>query len=243
MLRTDRAATAAERRDGRGARASHQISTSARLQISLFLLGVLLLYLLVRQVFDPGFSEYWGYSVVQLIAATGLIIALSVFLADRGGISLLSQTLIVLTVYADTLGTAEDFYHRFSSYDKIIHTLGSAAVASTVGDVLLALSERNKISWSPKKMMLVAIGIAISVGVLWEVYEYVGDTILNTGRHISATDTEFDLASDTVGGIAGGLIFYWLNFRSSSQLAPSPTIRTTADGREETARRRETAPK
>lgn len=219
MQGTNRVTASAESKPGFGVRASQQIATSTRLQISLFLLGLLLLYLLIRQVLNPGFSEYWGYSVVQLMLAMGLFVVLSVFLSDRGGISRLSQSLMVLVIYADTLGTAEDFYHRFSGYDKIIHTLGSAAVTSIIGDVLVALDLRGSISWPPRRILLVAAGIAIGGGFLWEVYEYLGDTVLNTGRHISATDTKFDLLSDTVGGIIGALLIYWQYFRTSRHYA------------------------
>ena len=41
--------------------------------------------------------------------------------------------------YADTLGTAGHMYDRYIAYDNITHFLGTAALASAAGDILLAL--------------------------------------------------------------------------------------------------------
>lgn len=199
--------------------AAREIAEVPRLRFTVYSLGLLLTYLIVRQVFDPGFTNYWGYMVAQIALTIVVILILSVHYSEQGGFSLLTHGIIVVTTYADTLGTAGHMYDRFISYDKITHFLGSAAVASAVGDVLIAKSRKGSIDWSPRKMMIVAAGVAIGMGALWEVYEFAGDRLLDTGRDGGRWDTTYDLISDSVGAISAAVLLYWWQFTSPETVA------------------------
>ncbi|HET9662207.1 MAG TPA: phosphatase PAP2 family protein [Thermomicrobiales bacterium] len=204
--------------------AAREVAEVPRLRFSVYSLGLMLTYLIVRQVVDPGFTHYWGYMVAQIALSLIVILILSVHYSAQGGFSLLTHVIIVVTTYADTLGTAGHMYDRYISYDKITHFLGSAAVASAVGDVLIAKARKGSISWSPRKMMIMAAGIAIGMGALWEVYEYVGDRLLDTGRDGGMTDTTYDLISDSAGAIFAAALLYWWQFTSPETLSPRQSV-------------------
>jgi hypothetical protein len=81
-------------------------------------------------------------------------------------------------------------------------------------------------------MMIMAAGIAIGMGALWEVYEYVGDRLLDTGRDGGVTDTTYDLISDSAGAIFAAVLLYWWQFTSPETLSPrqpAPAVRSVED--------------
>ena len=109
---------------------AREIADVPRLRASVYSLGFLLTYLLARQAVDPGFTRYWGYMVTQIALTILIIVIFSVHFADEGGFSILTHGIVIVTTYADTLGTAAHMYDRFISYDKFTHFFGCAAVAS-----------------------------------------------------------------------------------------------------------------
>ena len=48
---------------------------------------------------------------------------------------------------------------------------------------------------------IVAIGVSLTLGAVWEFYEVFGDAIFDTGRHAGSLDTIYDLISDFSGAI------------------------------------------
>lgn len=191
---------------------ARELSVSPRFRFSIYALVLLLTYMIVRQFVDPGFTNYWGYMVAQIALSIVAIMIVSVKFSREGGLSLVTHGIIVVTTYADTLGTAGHMYDRFVAYDKVTHFLGTAAIASAAGDVLLALHRRGSITWSPAVIMLSAIAIAMTLAVGWEVYEYFGDRIFGTGRHDGAEDTTYDIISDFAGAIVAASLLYWWHF-------------------------------
>ena len=211
--------------------AQHEIEAVPRVKVATYSLTALLTYLVARQVVDPGFTHYWGYMVTQTAVTILVILWISVKFAPEGGFSWLTLGIIVVTSYADTLGTAGHMYDRFVTYDKVTHFLGTAAVASAAGDIFLALRQRGVIDWSPTKMMSMAVIVAVGLAAGWEIYEYLGDKLLDTGRHAGAVDTYYDLVSDTVGALIAAGLLYWWHFMPSGaanvgqpSMMPDPTL-------------------
>jgi hypothetical protein len=175
--------------------------------------------MIVRQFVDPGFTNYWGYMVAQIALSIVLILIVSVKFAPEGGLSTVTHGIIVVTTYADTLGTAGHMYDRFVAYDKVTHFLGTAALASAAGDVLLALRARGALDWRPVSIMTAAIAIAVLAAVGWEIYEYYGDRLFGTGRHAGAEDTIYDIISDAAGAFVAAAMLYWWHFFPEGRLA------------------------
>lgn len=197
-----------------------EIADVPRLRASVYSLGFLLTYLLVREAVDPGFTRYWGYMVAQIALTILIIVVLSVHYREEGGFSVLTHSIVIVTTYADTFGTAARMYDRFDSYDKFTHFLGCAAVASAMGDLLINMSRRGTIDWAPSKLLLAAVCLAVGAGMAWEIYEFVGDKLLDTGRHNGRVDTTYDLISDTIGAISAAVFLYWWHFTTPTAVAP-----------------------
>ncbi|HKL95289.1 MAG TPA: hypothetical protein VJ845_02545 [Haploplasma sp.] len=119
-------------------------------------------------------------------------------------------------------GMGFKLYQILTFYDTIIHFFNGGVIA-VVGFALLRSQFDN---WYDN-LGLIAIGailIAISVGAVWEIYEFVADILLDgnmqrykdifkpndppfSGQE-ALMDTMIDLIVDTVGGIVGSIILY-----------------------------------
>ncbi|MFL5758889.1 MAG: phosphatase PAP2 family protein [Thermomicrobiales bacterium] len=184
------------------------IAQSSGAQFSICSLGLLLAYLVLREPITPNFTHYWGYQIAQIAATIAAVAYLSTKLAPEGGLSWPTHIIVVTVTYADTFGTAGHFYDRFATYDKITHFGGGASLAAAAYDILYAMNVRGRISWSPSARVLVATLIPVALGVSWEIYEYLGDSVFNTGRNAGGLDTTYDIISDTTGAFLTCLIMW-----------------------------------
>lgn len=85
----------------------------------------------------------------------------------------LEVTILLFIFSAEILGTINDFYGKFEIFDDILHTLNGFLCAS-VGFSLVYLLNENIISFklSPIFVSLVAFCFSMTIGVMWEFYEY-----------------------------------------------------------------------
>jgi hypothetical protein len=184
------------------------IAENSGAQFSIGALGLLLAYLVVREPITPGFTNYWGYMIGQIAATIFAVAYLCTVFRAEGGLSWPTHLIVVVVTYADTFGTAAHFYERFVTYDKFTHFGGGAVLAAATYDILYALNLQGRISWSAGWRVVVAIVLPVVLGSSWEIYEYVGDVVFNTGRHRGNLDTTYDLISDTTGALLVSLLMW-----------------------------------
>ena len=161
----------------------------------------LLTYLVVGQALYPGFTDYWGYMVFQMVVTLALLVAGEIVFRDQGGLSWITHVIAVATGYADVFGTAGHLYSNWEHYDKITHFFGTAAVTAGAYDCLRCLRLRGVRSAWVEERFAVALGIGVLVGIGWEVWELIGDKVLNTSRIGGWHDTTNDLIFDTLGAL------------------------------------------
>ena len=91
------------------------------------------------------------------------------------------EIIILLFIFAaEILGEISSFYTLVPFWDTILHTINGflcAAVGFTLVD-MLNRSERFSIKLSPVFLAVVAFCFSMTVGVLWEFYEYAADTLV-----------------------------------------------------------------
>lgn len=179
---------------------------SPRVRLTMLATTGLIVYLLAAQALDPGFTDFWGYLLFQAGATLGLLLAGEYMLADEGGLSWYTHVLAVVCLFADTLGTDGGLYARIAEYDKATHFLGVAAITSGLAEAFRIIPARGVAAPSARARIFTAISLGIAVGIGWEVYEYLGDAVFQTTRVQGSEDTAFDLAFDTLGATAAGLL-------------------------------------
>ena len=99
--------------------------------------------------------------------------------------------IIVLTFIfaAEILGEVQEFYLLIPMWDTVLHTM-NGFLAAAIGFSLVELlnrSERVAFDLSPFFMALVALCFSMTIGVVWEFFEFGMDTFLH-----------FDMQKDTV---------------------------------------------
>ena len=78
------------------------------------------------------------------------------------------------------LGEVHSFYYLIPNWDTILHAF-SGAMLGALGYSLVSIlnnAENVKVNLNPLFIALFAFCFAVSVGALWEIYEYLGDGIL-----------------------------------------------------------------
>jgi len=120
------------------------------------------------------------------------------------------------------LGSARDFYYRFWWWDIVLH-IGSGFLFGIVGWIMLFLliqSDRLPRAIGPWLVFVFTVSFAVTVGVLWEIFEFAVDSIWPAVNMMSnetgVADTMQDLIVDFIGAVIVGLVG-WAHSRSGRQ--------------------------
>lgn len=93
------------------------------------------------------------------------------------------ETIILLFIFsAEILGEIQNFYGIFKHWDTILHTINGflcAAIGFSLIDILNR-SEKFHTKMTPIFVALVAFCFSMTIGVLWEFFEYGMDKSFNT---------------------------------------------------------------
>lgn len=140
---------------------------------------------------------------------------------------------VVFLYSAIYLGEVRDFYYVVPSWDTILHSMSGLMLGFLGFSLVDILNTSNKrVQLSPFFVAIFAFAFAITVGVIWEVYEFSADSIFGTnmqkyklqdgteliGRE-AVKDTMEDLIVDAISAFIASAIGYislkykkgWLN--------------------------------
>jgi hypothetical protein len=132
--------------------------------------------------------------------------------------------LFVVFLYAAIfLGEVRSFYYRVPHWDLILHGFSGLMLGALSFSLisLLNYSESIRSHMSPAFVALFAFTFAVSMGVVWEVYEFAVDGIfgLNMQKHTlesgeplvgraALRDTMYDLIVDSIGATIMSIVGY-----------------------------------
>ncbi len=141
------------------------------------ILRALIIAVMVRAVF---LREYHN---VFLCALSLALMIMPSIIAKTLEIELPSTLEIIILLFifaAEILGELNSFYVRIPHWDTMLHTINGflcAAIGFALVD-MLNRNERFSIQLSPMYLALVSFCFSMTVGVLWEFFEFSGDTFL-----------------------------------------------------------------
>lgn len=144
-----------------------------------FLLRFSVIAILVLEIFHGNWNN------VFLCVLTLVLFLLPVILDKKFNIELptVLEIIILLFIYAaEILGEIQNFYGIFKSWDTILHTINGfimAAIGFSLIDILNN-SDRFHINLTPIFVALVAFCFSMTIGVLWEFFEYGMDVVTKT---------------------------------------------------------------
>ncbi|MBR4040354.1 MAG: hypothetical protein IKJ11_09715 [Clostridia bacterium] len=151
-------------------------SNKATLAVYLVLRG-LVIFSLVRAALRGHYESVFvcGLTLGLLILPSVLTRKLQIELPTT------LEIIILLFIFAaEILGEINSFYIRVPNWDTMLHTLNGflcAAVGFALVD-MLNRSDRFSFRLSPVYLAIVAFCFSMTVGVLWEFFEYFGDRLL-----------------------------------------------------------------
>lgn len=107
------------------------------------------------------------------------------------------------------LGEVFDFYNRFWWWDIVMH-FGSAIGFGLIGFVIVLMMFKGDVYAAPPSLMaMFAFAFAVSIGAIWEIFEYVMDQTFGLNMQKSGlVDTMNDLIVDCCGAFFGALSGY-----------------------------------
>lgn len=140
-------------------------------------LRVLVIVCMILQILRGNFEN-------ALLCLLSLFLLLVPFFIQKNFKITLPNTLeiiILLFIFsAEILGEIQNFYGIFPFWDTMLHTI-NGFLAAAVGFSLINLLNKNseKFNLSPVYLCLVAFCFSMTIGVLWEFFEFASDKILS----------------------------------------------------------------
>ena len=129
------------------------------------------------------------------------------------------QLLAVIFVFAALfLGEIQSYYVRFWWWDMVLHT-SSGLLMGILGFLLVYVlneSENIGIHMRPHFVALFAFLFAVTVGTLWEIFEFAMDQLIGTnmqkpmlGDLSGLTDTMWDMIVNALGALTISALGWW----------------------------------
>lgn len=201
------------------------------------LLGFILsiIYSICMIVYAPSeevntlFRQKSDYVLMLLQCILGIFaMNLPSFINRKFNVTIPNNTIIAYLIFlyaAIVLGEVRSFYYRFEHWDTILHAFSAGMLGSLGFDIVNVLNktaDEEELKLSPFFVALFSFCFAVSIGVLWEIYEFSFDGILHLnmqkfrledgtnliGRE-ALRDTMDDLMIDCVGALTASTIGYF----------------------------------
>ena len=154
----------------------HELKENKSAFIVYSLLRIMVIGIMILQIFNRNFQNAF-LCVLTLL----LFIMPSVVQATfKVEFPTLLEIIILLFIFAaEVLGEISAFYIKFPYWDTILHTLNGFLCAA-IGFSLVEIMNGNKrlrFELSPLFMAVVAFCFSMTIGVLWEIFEFAMDTL------------------------------------------------------------------
>ena len=162
------------------------------------------------------FTKHWS-NVFVAVTALFLTVLPTIF-SERFKIRLPLTFLGAISAFVFGtlfLGEVFDFYERFWWWDVLLHT-SSAIGFGIIGFLFVFyLFEGDRYAAPPWALGLIAFCFAVSIGTLWEIFEFGMDQLFGLNMQKSGLpDTMTDLIVDSLGAFTGAISgFFWLKGR------------------------------
>ena len=167
------------------------------------------------------------YVLMLLQCVVGLLaMGLPALLRKKWGLVIPSRMMIlyVIFLYASIyLGEVRNFYYRIPHWDNILHGFSGLMLGALAFSVIHLLNESDRVplKLSPLFVAVFTFCFAVTVGVVWEMYEFFADGLFGTNMQkfgpwdgaafegrAALFDTMIDLIVDSIGGFTMALVGY-----------------------------------
>ena len=171
-----------------------------------------------------GFLLAGSFEYAVRLAGTFVLVVV----AQRLRMPRLFDLLFIVGMWLQAWGNALRLFEDVYWWDNLVHLVVPFASVPVLYVLLVRLGLLHHEITEEGHPMLHHLGLAIfavstglSIGALYEVYEYVANRWLNAPIAIGYADTIFDLTLDALGALAGGLLLIlWASARWGTERRP-----------------------
>lgn len=198
------------------------------LVLSLISVTYILIFAPTRQNSGEPFQRIKSdYVLIMLQCILGIFaMALPKILKYKTNLIIPSNMMLLYAIFlycAIYLGEVKYFYYHVPHWDTILHTFSGFMLGALGFSFVLILNKTEKIpvALSPSFIAVFAFCFSVSLGTLWEIYEFTADGILKTNMQKFAAeaavpfigrealiDTMKDLIVDTLGALVMSIVGY-----------------------------------
>ncbi len=141
-------------------------------------LRALVILVMVLQVLNRNYENvfYCGLTLLLLTIPSLLQVELKIELPTT-----LEIIILVFIFAAEILGEIGSYYVKYPNWDTVLHTMNgflAAAIGFSLVDILNR-EKRNIFTLSPLYMSIVAFCFSMTIGVMWEFFEFGIDTFFH----------------------------------------------------------------
>lgn len=159
------------------------------------------------------FERNWSSLAMSVI--TLLVMIIPSIIERRFQLDIPDEFEIVLIVFiyaALFLGEMNQFYFRFWWWDNMLHSF-SGLIFGNIGFLVVSYlnsSSKMNIQLSPIFVAIFSFCFAVSIGAIWEIYEFTMDKLFGfIMQRNSLDDTMMDIILDTVGALIFAILGYY----------------------------------
>lgn len=144
-----------------------------------YLLRLIVILIMINQIFDRNYENVF-FCLLALI-----LFAIPSFIESRTRINIppaLENTILFFIFAAQILGEMRSYYVAYPFWDTMLHTTNgflAAAIGFSLVDILNQ-SQEDRFRLSPFFVAIVAFCFSMTIGVLWEFFEYFMDVVFTT---------------------------------------------------------------
>lgn len=151
----------------------------------------------------PVATVGWGPIAFAVMSLTLLGVVVPRILGLRPGF----DTALCLLALVAGWSSALEWYTTVFGWDKLVHFLLIGALSVLV----VVIGADLGVLTDPRRMPLVAVVVVagatgLAIGGVWEMFEWVGHTHLDSSISVGYDDTIGDLAADTAGAVVAGFV-------------------------------------
>lgn len=138
------------------------------------ILRAIVIAVLIRQAFIGNYEN------VFFCALTLVLLIVPSFIQVRFRIELPNALEVIILIFifaAEILGEVNEFYIKIPNWDTMLHTMNGFLAAAIGFSLVNLLNEDNRLSFnlSPFFVAIVAFCFSMTIGVLWEFFEFFMD--------------------------------------------------------------------
>lgn len=120
-------------------------------------------------------------------------------------------------IYASVfLGNVQNYYNKFEWWDTLMHSISGFLIGFVGFTIMFIFFSQKKIKASPSLISVFSFSLAMSMGAIWEIYEYLMDITFGLSMQGNGLpDTMEDLMLDAGGALVIAILGYiYLKFKN-----------------------------